>query len=284
VDRVVADVSRETLVTGIVDNLSAVFVDLLTRLPDGERFTVGDATGYFTDIPFPVFNGVVGPRFSTETVDDGIDAFIDHARMRQVPMLWQLTPSSQPENLGVRLEAHGFQRSLLVPGMAIDLGTLTAEDSTPGLSIELVRDPSAVRLAASLLCRCFAMPSWLEEPWLRILSIAGLDDEAMFQTYLARLAGEPVGVSSVGYAAGIAGIYNVGTLEAYRGKGIGRALTRAPLLDAHQRGYRVGILHASETGFPVYRRMGFQQYCEIHYYVWMNDSVHDQSTSGTVSE
>jgi GNAT superfamily N-acetyltransferase len=273
VEVILGDTSPEAMAKGIVDNLHAVFVGLIPRLPEGERFTVDGALGYFTDIPFAMFNGVVAPRFSADTVDHAIEAFIDHARSREVPMLWQLTPDSRPENLRERLEAHGFRGSSPGPGMAVDLGTLKPEEPVSSLSIELVRDLSTMRLAADLLCRCFVMPVWLEEIWVRLLSIAGLDEEAMVQTYLGRINGESVGVSGVAYAAGVAGVYNVGTLEAYRGKGIGRALTLAPLLDARERGYRVGVLHASEMGLPVYRRLGFQQYCQIQHYVWMNDSA-----------
>jgi len=70
-------------------------------------------------------------------------------------------------------------------------------------------------------------------------------------------------------AAGVAGIYNVGTVPEARGKGIGAAITLAPLLEARSRGYKIAILHASELGYSVYRRLGFQDYCQMNIYVWM---------------
>jgi GNAT superfamily N-acetyltransferase len=79
--------------------------------------------------------------------------------------------------------------------------------------------------------------------------------------YLARLDGRPVGAAASLVAAGVVGLYWIGTLEDARGQGVGTAVTRAPLLAAREEGYRVGILHASPLGFPVYRRMGFHQYC-----------------------
>jgi GNAT superfamily N-acetyltransferase len=77
-----------------------------------------------------------------------------------------------------------------------------------------------------------------------------------------------VATSAVYYACGVAGIYMVATLEAYRGRGIGRVITLAPLVDARRRGYRVGILQASQMGLPVYLRLGFERNCDIPWYQW----------------
>jgi hypothetical protein len=46
------------------------------------------------------------------------------------------------------------------------------------------------------------------------------------------------------------------------------AYGRAPLREARAAGYRVGTLQASEMGFPVYRRLGFQEVCTFGLYLW----------------
>jgi len=58
------------------------------------------------------------------------------------------------------------------------------------------------------------------------------------------------------------------TVEEIRRRGIGAALTLAPLRETREMGYRVDVLGSSEMGYPVYRRQGFREYCKIRTYEW----------------
>ncbi len=51
------------------------------------------------------------------------------------------------------------------------------------------------------------------------------------------------------------------TLPEARGRGIATAVTLAALREARAQGETVGVLHASETAYSVYRRMGFAECC-----------------------
>ena len=52
-----------------------------------------------------------------------------------------------------------------------------------------------------------------------------------------------------------------------RGKGIGAAMTLAPLLKARESGCRLGILQSSQMGYGVYKALGFQEHCKIDLYM-----------------
>jgi predicted N-acetyltransferase YhbS len=91
------------------------------------------------------------------------------------------------------------------------------------------------------------------------------------------LNGRPVATSQLFLSAGVAGIYNVTCLPEARGQGIGAAITLAPSLAARGMGYRVAILQASDLGYPVYRRLGFQDFGERSIYLWENDPDRDSS-------
>jgi predicted acetyltransferase len=71
----------------------------------------------------------------------------------------------------------------------------------------------------------------------------------------------------------VAGIYAVATLPQARRKGIGRAMTVHPLIEARQIGYRVGILQSSSMGYPVYQSIGFQEVCTYRQYVQTGGDV-----------
>ncbi len=62
------------------------------------------------------------------------------------------------------------------------------------------------------------------------------------------------------------GLHLVATLPAYRGKGLGYAVSQKPLIDAQQRGASHAILLASEMGKPVYQKIGFKEYALCNVY------------------
>jgi GNAT superfamily N-acetyltransferase len=85
---------------------------------------------------------------------------------------------------------------------------------------------------------------------------------------VGRLGGRPVATATLLLAAGVAGVYFVLTVPAARRRGIGTAITLAALREARDLGYRTGVLGASGLGLPVYRRLGFEEYCRIAVYEW----------------
>ncbi len=258
--------TSESIVAAIESNHAAL-MSSSRSLPNVEFHSSPAIRWMITDIPFPLFNAILGARLSLGEVDETVQTIIASAKARKVPLLWWITPSTEPGDLGTRLERHGFAFSGDAPGMALDLARLPEVGPLPaGFSIQ-VADETTLEQTIQITVDGFGMPGFVTEPfeaWITMLS----STPGMLTYYLGILDGKPVATSLVFVTDDIAGIYNVATLPDARRKGIGAAMTLAPLRDARQRGCRLGILQSSAMGESVYQTLGFQTYCNFAQYLW----------------
>jgi GNAT superfamily N-acetyltransferase len=267
---VVEDTSRTGMARAVEENLAA-FTDFWSAAPSAELVHVGGTDAYFTGVAFPLFNGSTRVRFPEEAADEALEALIGEANRRELPMLLWIGPSSTPADVVGRLRTRGFHIDEPAPGMAIDLENLPNQELPADVSVERVATEQSLEESVRLVVNGFGMPDWLLEPTTRLMGLSGLSDTATWQNFLVRLEGKPVATASVAYLAGVAGIYNVATLKEARGRGLGRIATLAPLLQARERGYRVGALQSSALGFSVYQRLGFQHVCDFYLCAWMGE-------------
>jgi ribosomal protein S18 acetylase RimI-like enzyme len=101
--------------------------------------------------------------------------------------------------------------------------------------------------------------------WSEYLRIAGLPpgllagvDPAAFHVAVARLDGESVAARIALDLDGDCGIYNVGTMEHARRRGLGTAVTAVLVHDALERGCETASLRSTATAEGVYARVGFR--------------------------
>jgi GNAT superfamily N-acetyltransferase len=241
----------------------------LGRAAGAEERDDGRVRWVIGDIPIDYHNCVVHANLSPGVADGVILESLERFRAHGAPGSWHVGPSMRPTDMGERLLAHGFSYGSDDIGMAIELSALPEEAQVPeDLEIERVRDEEALAAWSDSLARGFGEgpleAEWVEEMYRRL----GLGDDGPWRHFLGRLGGAPVATSTLFVGAGVAGIYFVSTVEQARRRGIGAALTLAPLRAAREMGYAVGVLGSSEMGYPVYRRLGFQEYCRIGLYEW----------------
>jgi len=95
---------------------------------------------------------------------------------------------------------------------------------------------------------------------------------APWRLYVGYMDGKAVATNLAYNGGGVTGLFCIGTIPEYRGRGIGTAITLAPLYDARDEGYQYGVLFASEFGMPVYERIGFRYVgMNIGRYVWSEE-------------
>ena len=100
-----------------------------------------------------------------------------------------------------------------------------------------------------------------EVPWTICREVYGSERawQGSFRGYVGFVDGMPVATTAVVVAAGVAGIYSVGTLPGNRGRGYAEALMRDVLEKVRQEtGVERTILQSTRTGFSMYSRMGYQ--------------------------
>ena len=114
-----------------------------------------------------------------------------------------------------------------------------------------------------------APPDWFE--YLRIVGVppdflSGAD-RAAYHILIARLDGESVATAMAFDLGGDCGIYNVGTLEHARRRGLGTALTALLVHDALARGCQTASLQSTPMAERVYTAVGFRDLGRILEYV-----------------
>jgi len=265
---VLSDFSNAALVQAIAGNLHAWY-GCLRHWPRAEIHDIPELLWGVTDVPYALFNMALRARLAPENADAAIERVIRQCQARHLPLLWGIGPNDRPQDLSERLLAHGFKRTGGPVGMAADLQALNDNlTAPPDMSIQPARDEAAVRTHAAIVAQVFDMPDFMIDAYVDFIRTLGFTTVRPLRHYLGLLAGEPVATATLFLGAGVAGIYSVATLPEARGRGIGTAMTLTPLLEARAEGYRIGILHATKMGFPVYQRMGFREYCQIDHYLW----------------
>lgn len=261
-------VNDPRLVEALEANTAAAYADM-ARNPQGDIYSGPDLTRYISGVPAHILNGLVGARLREEGLDAALDEILARFKARAVPMIWWVGPSTEPEDLGARLEAHGLSYDGETPGMAIEIAALSQEAAAiPSLSVTSVSHEDDVVAWAQVATRGYGMPDEMTPALVEMGARHCLRGDSPWAYYLGRLDGRPVATSMMYPFAGVAGIYCVATVPEARRQGLGAELTRLALQRAGEQGYRVGILQASGMGFPVYRRMGFETVLTFKLYSW----------------
>jgi predicted GNAT family acetyltransferase len=259
--------ASDKLITALESNMAA-FWSAYGRGNGCTLHSTPNVVWFYTGIQVALFNGVIFAKMKSEEVKPIVDSLQSKINECGAPALWWLGPHSTPVNLGALLEQYGLQSTGETPGMATDLAAVNSAPKTiDNFRIEKVSNAEMQAL------------------WGRTAAIGtGFSDAATAQMaqleftltepqyksqhrYIGFLDGNPVATSALVLDSGLAGIYAVATVPEARRKGIGEIMTVVPLLEARQMGYRVGILQASSMGYPIYKRIGFQDVCKFQIYL-----------------
>jgi GNAT superfamily N-acetyltransferase len=273
-DNIIQDFSPNQLAIANEENLVSL-IQVFGKLKGGLLDDIPGIKRVTSNIPMSLLNSIMDACLSPQQVPPIIERIIADARLRKVPVLWWIGPSTRPVDLATRLINSGFSIDEDGPGMAADLENLNDRLPSPeGLSIQPALDDGAWWAWSRTMAKGFEAPperyEFAVNTWHNLISEL---NPTTTQAYTAWLDGSPVATSLLQLGGGVAGIYSVATIPEARHKGIGAQVTLYPLHQARQMGYKVGVLQASEMGLSVYKSLGFQECCWITSYVWRPEKI-----------
>ncbi|MFC4424938.1 GNAT family N-acetyltransferase [Deinococcus navajonensis] len=237
------------------------FDDLLEHLfTDPDRVLVQRGPGYglaTTFAPSPDLNLVYldGPGPDGE----GVKSVLARVRELQVPFLCAVTPGGVAHGVPGLLEDEGVPQLMEMPFMTLAFERLRLQDATvPGLEIRHVRTEHDWQAWGSVAADAFGFSPVMVDMTEAALRGVALNSDSRARFYLGILDGEPAGTALAVLGQQEVGVWCVGTAPAARRRGVGAAMTTAPLLDARDGGYIRARLGATPMGYPVYERLGWQ--------------------------
>ncbi|WP_405945947.1 GNAT family N-acetyltransferase [Streptomyces prunicolor] len=170
---------------------------------------------------------------------------------------WKLYGHDLPKDLGQRLTAAGFTSEPQETLMIGEVSALTLDAQLPdGIRLLPATDRAGVDLVADVHEKAFGTDS----SRLRARLLDQLAAEPDTVVAVVALAGdEPVSAARMELVPGtrFAGLWGGGTVEAWRGRGIYRALIAHRACIAADRGYRYLQVDASDQSRPILERLGF---------------------------
>jgi GNAT superfamily N-acetyltransferase len=212
-------------------------------------------------LPSDTFNIICRARLAADQAPQQIRNAIRFFQQSGRPFSWWVGPADRPANLGQLLLDAGLQRADGELAMAANLAALPTSDSAPAdLEIRRVRSIAELQDFAQVI----AGPA--ERRFYELAAPALLAADSPQWLYVGYMGDRPVATAELTASGGIAGLYNISTIESHRRRGIGTALTLRPLLDARDAGFRTGFLQAAAAGVGMYTRIGFQRFGDITEY------------------
>jgi len=151
------------------------------------------------------------------------------------------------------LIAHGCQHHTM-PIMTLPLARLQREPRPHGLTINEVRNDDEYELLTRVQIASLGEGYAIRATMKRAL---GLGPGAEAHHLIGILADEPVAAATMLETGPLPTLWGIGTLDAWRGRGIGRAMTLAACELARLRAHSHISLWATPLGIPVYRGIGF---------------------------
>jgi hypothetical protein len=215
------------------------------------------------------WSGITWSELADPVAADAVIARqVSYFRELEPQFEWKLYDYDQPPDLGRRLEAAGFtpddSEALMIAEVADQVAEVTLPD---GVRLLPVTGEAGAEALIEVHGRVFSG----DQSQLRNSLLAQVRQAPDLMGMVLAVAGqEPVCAARINFLPGteFAGLWGGGTLPAWRGRGVYRALVAYRARLAAERGYRYLSVDASADSEPILRRLGFRCLARTTPYVW----------------
>lgn len=237
------------------------FRSLSLSADGGSADDVGGAVCWYSSSYVPVFNGagVFDERLITRETLSAIEGYFKwRGRPYSVMSLDALVPYA-----GRLLSRYNYAEYDSMPAMWLEGPPRDEARGSEELWVSRVNTPAPLSSFRNILSQVF---------YLSMAEVNLVLGEKTLQAphvrhYLGWLDSAPVGTATLVLSGKVAGVWNVGTLQEYRRRGVAAALMRHILADARSLGYYASMLLASNDGLPMYTRMGYETLSTVRVFV-----------------
>jgi GNAT superfamily N-acetyltransferase len=214
-------------------------------------------------------SSITWSELTNDSADAVIAAQVRYFAARGTPVEWKLYDYDQPADLARRLLAAGFVADDEELMLVAETAAIDSEVRLPdGVRLDLVTDQAGV--AAMMAVRDLAFTAHPSPELGERLATQLIQAPELVQMVVATAGDEPVSAARVEFIPGtdFAGLWGGGTVPAWRGRGIFRALVAYRAGLAAARGYRYLQVDALPASRPILQRLGFEAVAATTPYVW----------------
>ena len=269
---ILKNATEEELGRAVEENVYAMFRSM-SKVLNGELEETPQLSRYHASPSSPIFKGAYRTNLTPDDADQAIVETIAWFKDRNAPFFfWWTGNDTRPGDLGERLVAHGFSVfEKDSPAMVAEIDKLNWDNPRPAelRLAPITNDNELIRWKQTFI-EAFGVPEFAGQAWVDATRAIGLG-KTPWHLLLGTLNSEPVCCGLLYCGGGVAGLLGLGTLPAYRRKGIGSAMQLERLRIARELGYRYAVLFASEMGYSPYLKLGFKDTGRrVSRYLWRN--------------
>jgi GNAT superfamily N-acetyltransferase len=222
-------------------------------------------------VPGQGFSCICWSDLDEQSADAAIAAQLEFFGRRGEAFEWKLFGYDQPADLGQRLLRAGFVPDDEEVMLVAETARIASDLVVPPDGVRLVRvtDPAGVEAATAVHDELKPGSARRARHVSRMLA-ALADPREPMALVVAMVGEEPVSSARIDFGPGadFAGLFSGGTVPAWRGRGIYRAIVAYRAGLAAARGYKYLRVETSLMSRPILRRLGFEPVATTTPYLW----------------